>query len=224
VENRRATVADRRCNRVLDNGGVSTEERTHDSAGQASAQARRVALLAGVAGVALLLDIITKIAVVANVEGRPPIKLAGGIVYLTVLRNTGAAYNLATGMTWLLALIAVGVVIAIIRLAPKLRSTGWALGLGLILGGATGNLIDRIFRAPGPLRGGVVDFISVFAPYGKVFPVFNVADSAITVGGALLVLLAIMGRDYNGSRARDHQPATPEQEAEKDKGSKENLA
>jgi signal peptidase II len=164
--------------------------------------ARRVAILAIVAPLALALDIITKTLMVANQEGKPPIRILGGLIYLDVIRNPGAAFSMATGMTWILSLIAVGVVVALVVVAPRLRSTGWAIGLGLVLAGALGNLLDRIFRSPGPLRGHVVDFISVFGPYAKYFAVFNIADSSICVGGALIVLMAILGRDYDGGVAR----------------------
>jgi signal peptidase II len=75
------------------------------------------------------------------------------------------------------------------------------VALGLVLGGALGNLIDRVFRDPGFLRGGVVDFASVFGPDGEVWPVFNVADSAIVCGGILGVLLALRGIEFDGTRA-----------------------
>lgn len=172
---------------------------------------RQVVLLAAVAALALVLDFASKSLVVVTMEGHPPVEVAGGLLYFDVLRNSGAAFSIATGMTWLLTLIAIGVVIAIIRLAPKLRSPGWAVGLGLVLGGALGNLVDRMFRAPGPLRGHVVDFISVFKPWGGAWPVFNLADSAICVGGVLLVLLALLGKDYDGSRAKDRATRTKEQ-------------
>lgn len=162
---------------------------------------RRTGLLAVAAGVTLLLDVLSKIIVVMVLEGRPPLQLLGGALYLTVYRNAGAAFSMATGLTWLLSLIALGVVVLIIRLAPRLRSGGWALGLGLVLGGALGNLVDRLLRAPGPLRGHVVDFLSLLAPDGSVWPVFNLADSAIVCGGAVLVLLAATGRDLDGTRS-----------------------
>lgn len=165
---------------------------------------RRVALLAAVAVTALAADLVTKIIAVSVLAERDPVRLAGGGLYLVLYRNSGAAFSLATGMTWLLTLVAAAVVVAIIRLAPRLRSAGWAVGLGLILGGAAGNLGDRLFRAPGPLRGHVVDFVSLFAPDGSVWPVFNVADSAICLGAGLLMLMAVLGRNYDGSR-----PATP---------------
>jgi signal peptidase II len=144
--------------------------------------------------------VLSKIVVVAILEGRPPLELLGGGLYLVVFRNSGAAFSMATGLTWLLSLIALGVVVAIVRLAPRLRSTGWAFGLGLVLGGALGNLADRLLRAPGPLRGQVVDFLSLLAPDGSVWPVFNLADSAIVCGGAVLVLLAATGQDFDGPR------------------------
>jgi signal peptidase II len=163
---------------------------------------RRLGLFAVTAAVVFAADVATKIAAVALLEGERPVRLLGGAMYLVLFRNSGAAFSMATGLTWLLTIIAMTVVVVIIRLAPKLRSVGWAIGLGLVLGGAAGNLADRLFRAPGPLRGHVVDFFSVFAPDGSVFPVFNVADSGIVVGGLLLMLLAVLGRDYDGSRHR----------------------
>jgi signal peptidase II len=161
---------------------------------------RRIGLLAATAASTLLLDVLSKIVVVAVLEGHPSVELLGGGLYLVVYRNAGAAFSMATGLTWLLSLIALGVVVAIIRLAPRLRSAGWGFGLGLVLGGALGNLVDRLLRAPGPLRGHVVDFLSLLAPDGSVWPVFNLADSAIVCGGAVLVLLAATGREFDGSR------------------------
>ncbi|MGH3780559.1 MAG: signal peptidase II [Pseudonocardiaceae bacterium] len=161
---------------------------------------RRTGLLAATATITLALDVLSKVVAVASLEGNPPMKLLGGVLYLVVYRNSGAAFSMATGLTWLLSLIALGVVVAIVRLAPRLRSSGWAFGLGLVLGGALGNLVDRLLRAPGPLRGHVVDFLSLLAPDGSVWPVFNLADSAIVCGGAVLILLAATGRDFDGTR------------------------
>ncbi|WP_373289954.1 signal peptidase II [Longimycelium tulufanense] len=183
--------------------GASVGEPAAGAAGTAPQPPRRVALLAVVAAVALALDIVTKVVAVAELEGEPAVELFGGGLYLVLYRNPGAAFSLATGMTWVLTLIAAAVAAWIVWIAPKLRSVGWAVGLGLILGGALGNLVDRLFRAPGPLRGHVVDFLSVLAPDGSVWPVFNLADSAIVTGGATLVLMALLGREYDGTRARD---------------------
>ncbi|WP_414638653.1 signal peptidase II [Actinophytocola sp.] len=164
---------------------------------------RRGWLFALVAPVVLIADIVTKIVAVNALEGEPPVRVLGGLFYLQLVRNPGAAFGMATGMTWLLTVIAIAVVVAIIWIMPKLRSIGWAIGLALVLAGALGNLIDRFLREPGPLRGHVVDFLSPFAPNGDAFPVFNVADSAIVCGGALIVLMALLGRDYDGRSTRD---------------------
>ncbi|WP_158887270.1 signal peptidase II [Amycolatopsis anabasis] len=169
---------------------------------EAAPPKRRIGLVFSVAVLGFALDLVTKVLVVSNLEGQEPVRILGGAVYLQLVRNPGAAFGMATGMTWLLAIVAIVVVCAIIWLAGRLRSAGWAIGLGFVLAGAFGNLIDRLFRAPGVLRGHVVDFISVFAPNGDVWPVFNVADSSICVGGVLIVLLSLLGKDYDGSSAR----------------------
>ncbi|WP_372504235.1 signal peptidase II [Actinokineospora diospyrosa] len=163
---------------------------------------KRGLILAVAALLVYAADLVTKVIVTATLEGEAPIRLLGGAVYLQLVRNPGAAFSMATGMTWLFTLIAAGVVVAIIWIVPKLRSTGWALGLGLVLAGAMGNLTDRIFRAPAVFQGHVVDFVSVFAPNGDFFPLFNVADAGISVGGVLIVLMALLGRDYDGTIAR----------------------
>ena len=164
-------------------------------------------LLATIAAVVVILDLITKIIVVATVTPDEPVRILGGLVYFSLIRNPGAAFSIATGMTWLFAIVAIVVVAVIIRMAPRLRSTPWAVSLGLVLGGAIGNLIDRIFRSPGFLQGHVVDFVSVFGPNAEYFPVFNVADSAITIGGISLVITALLGIDFDGTSTRK-KPST----------------
>lgn len=169
----------------------------------------RVRLLASIAALVLIADILTKTIAVAELAGREPVPILGGLIYLQLLRNPGAAFSLATGYTWILSIIAIGVVVIIARVARRLRSTGWAVALGLVLGGALGNLMDRLFRAPGPLQGHVVDMVSPFAPNGEAFAVFNLADSAISCGGILLVLLALLGRDLDGSGRADRPDGQP---------------
>ncbi len=164
-------------------------------------------LLLAVATAILVTDLVTKLIVVATIEPGEDIRVLGGALYLTNLRNTGAAFSFAEGFTVLFTLIAVVVAVVIVRSARRMYSTGWAVTLGLVLGGALGNLLDRIFRDPGFLRGGVVDFLSVFGPDGRVWPVFNVADSAIVCGGILGVVLALRGVEFDGSRATDRTPA-----------------
>ncbi len=166
-------------------------------------QPRRIRLLAAVAAVALALDVVSKILVAANITGGRTIRTLAGAVYIVQTRNSGAAFSVGTGATVILTLIAVAIIAVIIRSAKNLRSAGWAVALGLILGGALGNLADRIFRAPGVGRGHVVDWISVFAPDGHVWPIFNLADSAIVCGAILAAVLALRGIDMDGSGSRD---------------------
>lgn len=152
-------------------------------------------LLIAIAAVILLFDLVTKILVVHFVKPGSPIEIIGDVVTLRLVRNPGAAFSMATGMTWLLTVVAVAVVVGVIKIGRTLRSPWWALGLGLVLGGALGNLIDRFFRAPGPFQGHVVDFVSV-----GWWPVFNVADSSIVCGAILLVALSLFGFEPNGER------------------------
>ncbi|MGK5532900.1 signal peptidase II [Streptomyces sp. URMC 129] len=155
---------------------------------------RRVAVLAGVAALAYVLDLISKLMVVEWLEHEEPIEIAGEWLRLEAVRNGGAAFGIGEALTVVFSLIAAVVIVVIIRLAKRLYSTPWAVALGLLLGGALGNLTDRLFRAPGVLEGHVVDFI---AP--KYFAVFNLADSAIVCGGILIVLLSFRGLDPDGT-------------------------
>jgi signal peptidase II len=132
---------------------------------------------------------------VSKLADRAPVTLIPHVLRLTLTRNAGAAFSVGGGATVLFTLVAVVVVVVILRTARSLASTGWAIALGLLLGGALGNLCDRLFRAPSAFRGHVVDWIEV--PH---WPVFNLADSAIVVGGLLAVLLALRGIELDGSR------------------------
>jgi signal peptidase II len=170
---------------------------------------RRTWLLLVLAAAVLAADVLSKLVVVATVAPGANIRVLGGLLYLTQLRNVGAAFSFAEGKTVVFSLIAVAVAVVILRTARRLYSAGWAVTLGLVLGGAVGNLMDRVFRAPGFLRGGVVDFLSVFAPNGQIWPVFNLADSAIVCGGILGALLALRGIEFDGSRDRKKDSAVP---------------
>jgi len=151
-------------------------------------------VLLAVAVLVLALDITSKLLVVANLSHRQ-IRLLGGFLTLLESRNPGAAFSLGTGETVLYSVIAIAVIVVILRTSRRIRSVPWAITLGLLLGGATGNLIDRIFRSPGLFRGWVVDWIEV--PH---WPVFNLADSAIVCGGILAVLLSARGVHLDGQR------------------------
>jgi signal peptidase II len=163
---------------------------------------RRVGLFAVVAAAVLVLDTVSKVIVVAKLEDHPPVRLLGGAIYLVETRNSGAAFSVGTGATVALTLIALAVVVVIVRTARRMRSIGWAVALGLILGGALGNIVDRLFRAPGVGRGHVVDWISLFSDDGSRFAIFNLADSAITCGAVLAAILALRGVDLDGACSR----------------------
>ena len=168
-------------------------------------------MLAGVAVFVLAADIITKALVVTHLRPGEPVHAIGTVLMFDLLRNPGAAFSVGTGDTIVFTAIALGVVIYIARTARTLRSVGWAITLGLLLGGAMGNLGDRIFRAPGLFRGDVVDWIELT----RYWPVFNLADSAIVCGGILTVLLAMSGYHMDGTRG-DRRAALPAGQDEQD--------
>jgi signal peptidase II len=174
---------------------------TGDAAPAARAH-RSVMLLAVFAVSVVLLDVVSKLLAVAHLSHREPIVLIPSVLDLQLTRNSGAAFSLAGGATVVLSLMAVVVVAVIVRTARRLRSRWWAVVLGLLAGGAVGNLIDRVFRGPSPLRGHVVDWIHI-----SHWPVFNVADSAITLGAVLAALLSLRGVGIDGRRiASTSQP------------------
>lgn len=153
-------------------------------------------LLLTVAVIVIVADVVTKVLAVAHFGDGSRLRLLGGVLVLRETRNPGAAFGLAGGATVLFTLVAAVVVVAIARTARRLRSAPWAVTLGLLLGGASGNLLDRLLRAPGPLRGHVVDWIEL-----PRWPVFNLADAAIVTGGILAMLLASRGLQVDGTRA-----------------------
>ena len=157
-------------------------------------------MLGCVAAFVLAADIVSKSIVVAHLRADQPVHVLGDIFEILLTRNPGAAFSVGTGETAVFTVIAFGVIVYIARTARKLYSAGWAIALGLLLGGAMGNLGDRIFRSPGLFRGYVVDWIGVVPRY---YPIFNLADSAIVCGGILTVILALRGYHLDGTRSVD---------------------
>ncbi|MFD0362465.1 signal peptidase II [Nocardia sp. GCM10030253] len=182
--------------------GLSTEKEA-----AATAAPLRLRTLLIIAAVLLGLDLLTKVIAVAQLTPGEPVSIIGDFARLTLVRNPGAAFSMATGMTWLLTLVAAGVVIGVIRIGRTLRSLWWAIGLGMVLGGALGNLVDRLFRAPGPLQGHVVDFVAI-----GWWPVFNVADSSIVCGAILLVVLTVFGFEPDGGRTGRDSDTAPDRD------------
>jgi signal peptidase II len=163
---------------------------------------RRVQVFAAVAVLVLASDVVSKALVAAKLGDGHHVRILGGAIYLDEARNSGAAFSLGTGFTVVLTLVALAVVVVIVRTASRMRSLAWAVALGLVLGGALGNLTDRIFRAPGVGRGRVVDWISLFGPDGAHWPIFNLADSAIVCGAVLAALLTLFGIEIDARNAR----------------------
>ncbi|MGB3481257.1 MAG: signal peptidase II [Mycobacterium sp.] len=193
-------------------GGSAQPGAEHDSSqssatdpdpAPAEAPRKRLKLLLAVAAVVWLLDIATKVLAVRLLTPGQSVSIIGDTVTWTLVRNSGAAFSMATGYTWVLTLVATAVVIGIVWMGRRLVSPWWAVGLGMILGGALGNLVDRFFRSPGPLRGHVVDFLSI-----GWWPVFNVADPAVVGGAILLVVLSLLGFDFDraGRRTAESEP------------------
>jgi signal peptidase II len=176
-------------------GNPSPQQQPEQRVQPAVQPKRRVGVLLGVALCVLALDVVTKIIVVKELTNRAPVRVLGDFLKLTESRNPGAAFSLGTSLTLLYSAIAVTVIVVILRTSRRIRSLPWAITLGLLLGGATGNLSDRIFRSPGLFRGWVVDWIQL--PH---WPVFNLADSAIVCGGILAVLLSARGLRLDGTR------------------------
>jgi signal peptidase II len=152
-----------------------------------------LAVLASTAVGIVLIDQVTKAWAVAYLQpriegGEGPIYLIDPLLRLTYVENTGAAWGMGAGYTWIFTIVAVVVGVVIVRFARTITSRAWALALGGLLGGLLGNLIDRLTRPPGPGLGSVVDFIGL-----PNFPVFNVADMAITCSAVAMIILAWRG-------------------------------
>lgn len=187
------------------NDPVDSPDGADAAAGVPERTARRPAvylgMIFGVALLVLLADQLSKVwAENALVAGEPARPLLGDLIGLRLIYNSGAALSFGSGMTWVLTLLSVVVVVFIAYSARRIRSTAWALALGLVLGGALGNLIDRLFRAPGFPEGHVVDFID-YGPF-----IGNVADIAIVVAAVAIAVLAFVGIGPDGERAASPAP------------------
>jgi signal peptidase II len=158
-----------------------------------------------VAAVALLLDLFSKQLAVRELTGQPPVEVLGDFLTLQLVRNPGAAFSAGATLTPLISVVALVATGVVAVFALRVGHRGWAVALGLLLAGVSGNLVDRLFRAPGPFRGHVVDFFAL-----PNWPVFNVADICIDVAGALFVVLLIRGVRLDGTRhphdARQGEP------------------
>lgn len=156
---------------------------------------KTTALVVLAAVVVLVVDQLSKIWAVARLEGQPSIEIIGDTFQLSFVRNPGAAFSLGSGSTMFVSIIALVIVVVLMFRARNLRSVGWAIAIGGMIGGAVGNLVDRVLRDPGGLSGHVVDFLAL-----SFWPVFNVADMAVVGSALLMIVLAFMGIDFDGTR------------------------
>ena len=159
---------------------------------------RHLLLFALVAVLGYATDLGTKQLVLHHLEPANPVPVVGEIFSLFLTFNSGAAFSLGTSYTLALSCIAVLAALVTLWFARRLGSTGWALALGFLLAGITGNLTDRVFRAPGPMQGHVVDFLRF-----PNFPVFNVADVCINIAAGLIILQTLRGIRLDGRSERD---------------------
>jgi signal peptidase II len=153
------------------------------AAGGAHALNRLAARLYAIAAAVIAVDQVTKVIAVARLDRGQSVAVIDGVLHWTLERNPGAAFSVFTRYPLVFTILASVVSVAIAISAPRVRSGLNSIALGLVLGGALGNLVDRMARAPGIGRGWVVDFIDF-----RVWPVFNVADACIVIGAMLLVL------------------------------------
>jgi signal peptidase II len=171
---------------------------------RAKVSVRALVVLAGVALCVYALDQFAKYLVVQNLPYDRSVPVLGQLLRFHYVTNSGAAFSIGTGSTWIFSLIGVAVLAFVVWYAPRIRSLAWAVLFGLLLGGLLGNLTDRLVRAPGFGVGHVVDFIRI-----PLLPaIFNVADVGIVSSMALFLILTLRGINLDGSR---HDGARREQ-------------
>jgi signal peptidase II len=168
---------------------------------------RALIVLASVAIAAYALDQFSKFLVESNLTLGEQVRVLGDVLVLHFVKNPGAAFSLASGSTWIFSILAAVVTVVIIVFARKIRSVGWAVVFGLLLGGVLGNLTDRLFREPSFGLGHVVDFIST--PW-MLPAIYNVADICIVTSMGLFILLTLRGINMDGTRSISAKRAAAE--------------
>jgi signal peptidase II len=164
-------------------------------------RASRLGLLACIWVVAWAVDLATKALAENALADRGPVDVVGSLLRLNLTRNAGAAFSTGTSWTPVIAVFAAAALLVVLVLATRVRTTGWAWALGLLLAGIAGNLTDRIFREPGPLHGHVIDFLQL--PH---WPIFNVADICINVAALLIVVQSARGVPLAGRDPVEEPP------------------
>ncbi|WP_267420356.1 MULTISPECIES: signal peptidase II [unclassified Curtobacterium] len=177
---------------------------------RAKVSVRAIAALAFAAVVVVVADQVVKAIVVAHLPYGQVVPVLGRALQFLYVRNPGAAFSFAVNITWVFSVVSAAVVVAIIVFARRIRSMWWAIVLGMLLGGALGNLLDRLFREPGFGRGHVVDFIST--PW-MMPAIYNVADAFICISMVVFVLLVVFGVNLDGTRTVSDKQRTASLEA-----------
>lgn len=154
----------------------------------------RWAEFATVAVFLLVIDQITKLWAVATLVPGQPQELIGSVLQLNIIRNPGAAFSTGTGYTWVFTTLSIAATIGVLWFARRVRHRGWAIALGILVAGISGNLVDRLMREPGFYVGHVVDFLQL-----PNWPIFNVADMCINVAAVLIVIFSFKGIGLDGS-------------------------
>ena len=161
---------------------------------QVSGTRARTLLFLGIGVFLVFLDQLTKELAIAELSDGSVMPVLGEVLRFRLAYNDAAAFSLGVGQTWVLAIIASCAVLALLWFGPKAKNVTWTIIAGLVLGGAAGNLVDRLTRAPGFLNGHVVDFISI--PFN--FPIFNLADTFLVIGVSLAMLRTLLGDELGG--------------------------
>lgn len=155
-------------------------------------------LVYGLGLVALLLDQVTKFAAEAFLKDGSVVQVIGTLLQFRLAYNDGAAFSLNFGGTWVLPAISSVAVLVLLWFGPKAKTKSWAIIAALVLGGAAGNWVDRVFKDPGFFAGHVVDFLQI--PFN--FPIFNLADSFLVIGVGLAILRTLKGDEIGGGVAK----------------------
>ncbi|MFJ6385656.1 signal peptidase II [Kitasatospora sp. NPDC092039] len=157
---------------------------------------RRLGTMTAVALALLASDFITKQIALTNFSRTDPTETLGGLLKFTLVFNSGGAFSIGEGVTWFFTTVKILVIVLMLVMSPRIRTPLWAVSFGLVIAGAAGNLIDRLFRAPSPLEGRVVDWIQL--PH---WPVFNLADCGVVCGSALVMWASTRGIRLDGTLA-----------------------
>jgi signal peptidase II len=151
-------------------------------------------LFLSIALTVVFIDQLTKFLAVHFLTPYEPVSVLGEVLQFTLAFNSKAAFSIGPASTWVFTIISSLATLALLWFGPKFRSRDWLILGGFALGGVAGNLIDRLVRSPGFPNGHVVDFIQI--PFN--FPVFNIADIAISVSATLIALKVIRGDRIGG--------------------------